>query len=178
MQMTPLKFVAISAATMVVILSAIAGAAYSTREEVNRTTAPATAPKPVASPIPAIVKARYTRPAGYLGEGEEYTYISPLDHKPFQSYALASRGKQVVSEGKIWLCSSPLEVEQAQALWDARQTVAEVERSVDCALIDAGEHGIVMDEIDDGDQIKVKLTDYGNFAGWAGKRYGWAVKTR
>jgi hypothetical protein len=87
-------------------------------------------------------------------------------------------GETASSDTYNWICTIPSDVDQAFALWRGGQTVDEVEATVDCVKLPAGEKAIAMDEIDgvgigSVDLVKVKLLGtYKNTVGWA-SAIGW-----
>jgi hypothetical protein len=103
--------------------------------------------------------------------------IQPTKALPATHYMV--RGSTGVSDAYNWICTVPSDVDQAFALWRGGQSIEDVEATVDCVKLPAGEKAIVMDAIDGAgvgsvDLIKVKLLGtYKNTVGWT-SAIGWA----
>jgi len=132
------------------------------------------APAP-AAPAYAGNDAIKTNPDGSLNLGA-VPQISPTPRLPPVSRLV--RGQTASTDAYNWICTLPSDVDQAFALWHGGQTVAEVEATVDCVKLPAGEKAIAMDSIDgvgfgSEDLVKVKLLGaYKNTVGWASAT-GW-----
>ncbi len=197
--MTPLKFAGICtlsfSGSLALILMAAHGAFKSTpaaepqaialspvsispldlNAQFRRTVTPVYGP-----PVVTTVHTDYVRPPNYVAFGETYSEKSPIDGIYRDGQASPRPGMIIVNERRGWICNLPSDVAQAYALAGAGQTDAEVEASVDCAILETGEYSIVMDTIGKSyldEVLKVKLNgDHKGTVGWVMLRQGWATK--